>query len=83
MTFYDPPNNSGGTIVAAMVSGPIMGGGTYWFAAVQFGFGTGLDEFYAAFAVPILLGLVLCPANNWTTGEGPSMLRHAPLHSRR
>ena len=47
------------TIIAAMVSGPILGGGTYWFAASQFGFGAGLDEFYAAFAVPILLGLAV------------------------
>lgn len=47
------------TIVAAIVSGPILGGGTYWFAAGQFGFGTSLDEFYAAFAVPILLGLAV------------------------
>ena len=46
------------TIVAAIVSGPIMGGGTYWLAG-QFGFGTSLDEFYAAFAVPILLGLAV------------------------
>ena len=36
-----------------------MGYGTYWFASDQFGFGTGLDEFCAAFAVPFLLALSL------------------------
>ena len=49
----------GRTVIAALVSGPIMGYGTYWFASDQFGFGTGLTEFYAAFAVPFLLILAL------------------------
>ncbi len=47
------------TIFAALVSGPILGGGIYWFATLQFGSGTGLREFYAAFAVPIILLLGL------------------------
>ena len=47
------------TVLAALVSGPIIGGGTYWFATLQFGFGRGLDEFYAAFAVPIILSFSL------------------------
>ncbi len=63
-----PPANDGSTlrlriggrtVIAALVSGPIMGYGTYWFASDQFGFGTGLTEFYAAFTVPFLLILAL------------------------
>lgn len=49
----------GSTVWAALVAGPILGAGAYWFATYPFGFGHGLREFYAAFAVPIVLGLAL------------------------
>lgn len=44
------------TIFAALVGGTLIGGGIYWFSV---GAGTGLDEGYAALAVPILLGLAV------------------------
>jgi hypothetical protein len=49
------------TVMAAAVSGLIMGAGTYWFATFEFGFGVGESNLflYAAGAVPIVLGLVL------------------------
>ena len=49
------------TVLAAAVSGPILGGGAYWIATNKFGFD--LDEktlfMYGAFSVPIVLALVL------------------------
>jgi hypothetical protein len=47
------------TIAGALVAGSVLGAGAYWFAMGPFGFGRGLEQFYAAFAVPIVLGLVL------------------------
>ena len=44
-------------VAAALLSGPILGGGTYWFAHKYFWFGSSLGESYAAFAVPGLLVL--------------------------
>ena len=48
-------------VVAALVSGPILGSGAYWFATYPFGFGDGepLRELYAVMAVPLVLGLVV------------------------
>lgn len=45
------------TILGAIAGGAVFGGGAYWFAMNPFGFGHALHEFYAAFAVPIVLGL--------------------------
>ena len=49
------------TVLAAAVSGPILGAGAYWVATYKFGFD--LDErtlfYYGAFAVPIVLFLIL------------------------
>ncbi len=49
------------TALAALVSGPILGLGAYWFATYPFGFGDGepLRELYAVLAVPIVLLLVV------------------------
>lgn len=47
------------TILAALAAGVVLGAGVYWMASYAFGFGTGLREFYAAFAVPLLLGIGL------------------------
>lgn len=47
------------TIFAALVAGYILGAGVYWMASFGFGFGVELREFYAAFAVPMLLGIGL------------------------
>jgi len=49
------------TVLAAAVSGLILGAGSYWFATFEFGFGIGESAIflYAATAVPIMLGLVL------------------------
>jgi hypothetical protein len=47
------------TILGALAGGAVFGGGAYWFAMVPFGFGHPLHELYAAFAVPIVLGLAL------------------------
>lgn len=45
------------TVLGAIAGGSAFGAGAYWFAMNPFGFGHGLHEFYAAFAVPIVLGL--------------------------
>ncbi|HUF24329.1 MAG TPA: hypothetical protein VMN81_09395 [Vicinamibacterales bacterium] len=47
------------TLLGSIVAGAVLGGGAYWFAMTPFGFGHELQEFYAAFAVPILLGLTV------------------------
>ena len=49
------------TIFAAAVSGLILGGGAYWFATFEYGFGDSeaAELQYAALAVPLVLGLVL------------------------
>jgi hypothetical protein len=49
------------TVVAALIAGPILGFGAWWFGSFQYGFGAGdsLRQVYAVFAVPIVLGLVL------------------------
>ncbi len=47
------------TIAGAIAGGALFGGGAYWFAMHPFGFGHGLHQFYATFAVPIVLGLAL------------------------
>ena len=47
------------TVIAALVSGPIVGFGTYWFAQRFFNFGDPLGESYAVFAVPGILALIL------------------------
>lgn len=47
------------TILAALAAGAVLGCGVYWMASSAFAFGTGLREFYATFAVPMLLGLGL------------------------
>ncbi len=46
------------TVAAALASGPILGGGAYWFRVVHFGSGP-LGQQYAVFALPFFLGLVL------------------------
>lgn len=47
------------TIAGSLAAGAFLGGGAYWFAMNPFGFGHVLQEFYVAFAVPILLGLTV------------------------
>ena len=49
------------TVVAALASGPIIGGGAWWLGSFEYGFGAGehLRELYAMFAVPLVLGLGL------------------------
>jgi len=49
------------TVIAAAASGPILGAGAYWFATAKFGFDIQEQELflYGAFAVPILLALIL------------------------
>lgn len=48
--------------VAALLSGPILGAGAYWFAMHPYGFGGNnepLRELYAVAAVPLVLGLLI------------------------
>jgi hypothetical protein len=47
------------TIVAALISGPIIGFGSYWFAHKYFYFGDPLGPTYAVFGVPAILCLML------------------------
>ena len=47
------------TVIAALIAGPIVGFGTYWFAREFFDFGHPLGESYAVFAVPGILALIL------------------------
>ena len=47
------------TVTAALLAGPIIGFGTYWFARKYFYFGDPLGASYAVFGVPAILGLVL------------------------
>ena len=48
-------------VIAAVLSGPILGAGAWWFATYPFGFGDGepLRELYAVAAVPLVLALVV------------------------
>ena len=45
------------TIIGSLLAGALFGGVLYWLAMGPFGFGHALHEFYAAFAVPIVLML--------------------------
>ena len=49
------------TVFAAALSGLVLGGGAYWFAMFEYGFGIGEPALfrYGALAVPLVLGLVL------------------------
>ncbi|CAN5833411.1 patatin-like phospholipase family protein [soil metagenome] len=47
------------TVLAALIAGPIVGFGAYWFAHKYFYFGDPLGPTYAVFAVPAILGLTL------------------------
>lgn len=47
------------TVIAALLAGPIVGLGAYWFAHEYFDFGQTLGETYAVFAVPAIFGLIL------------------------
>lgn len=46
------------TVTAALVAGPIVGFGTYWFAHKYFYFGDSLGPSYAIFGVPGILALM-------------------------
>ncbi len=46
-------------VVASLISGPIIGFGSYWFAHKYFYFGDALGETYAVFGVPAILFLML------------------------
>lgn len=48
-------------VIAALVSGPILGAGAWWFATYPFGFGdeAPLRELYAVAAVPLVFGLLI------------------------
>ena len=61
------------TILAALAGGAILGGGIYWMASYAFGFGTGLREFYATFAVPMLLGLGIVQMTVFVGIAGPEL----------
>jgi hypothetical protein len=47
------------TVTAALIAGPIVGFGTYWFAHKYFYFEDPLGATYAVFGVPAILGLML------------------------
>lgn len=47
------------TVLAALIAGPIVGFGAYWFAHKYFYFGDPLGATYAVFGVPAILGLML------------------------
>ena len=47
------------TVVAALIAGPIVGFGAYWFAHKYFYFGDPLGATYAVFGVPAILALML------------------------
>ena len=51
--------NSVRIVVASLISGPIIGFGSYWFAHKYFYFGDALGETYAVFGVPAILFLML------------------------
>jgi hypothetical protein len=66
------------TVAAALVAGPIVGFGTYWFAHKYFYFGDPLGLAYAVFAVPGILGLILL-ANTIFLGLASGELTDAAL----
>jgi hypothetical protein len=66
------------TVTAALVAGPIVGFGTYWFARKYFYFGDPLGESYAVFAVPGVLALMLL-ANTTFLGLASDELTDAAL----
>jgi hypothetical protein len=66
------------TVAAALVAGPIVGFGTYWFARKYFYFGDPLGESYAVFAVPGILILMLL-ANTTFIGLASGELTDAAL----
>ena len=66
------------TVTAALVAGPIVGFGAYWFARQYFYFGDSLGESYAVFAVPGILVLMLL-ANTTFLGLSSSELTDAAL----
>ena len=66
------------TVTAALIAGPIVGFGAYWFAHNYFYFGEALGESYAVFAVPGILGLMLL-ANTTFLGLASSELTDAAL----
>ena len=49
------------TVLAAAITGPILGAGAYWIGGYEYGFGAGegARELYAVFAVPAVFGLSL------------------------
>jgi hypothetical protein len=49
------------TIVAAAITGPILGAGAYWLGSFEYGFGAGevARELYAVFSVPAVFGFSL------------------------
>jgi hypothetical protein len=66
------------TVAAALVAGPIVGFGSYWFARKYFYFGDPLGESYAVFAVPGILLLMLL-ANTTFIGLASGELTDAAL----
>ena len=66
------------TVTAALVAGPIVGFGAYWFARKYFYFGDPLGESYAVFAVPGILALMLL-ANTVFLGLASHELTDAAL----
>jgi hypothetical protein len=66
------------TVMAALVAGPIVGFGTYWFAHKYFYFGDPLGASYAVFAVPGILALLLV-SNTTFLGLASSELTDAAL----
>ena len=66
------------SVVAALIAGPIVGLGTYWFAHKYFYFGDTLGPSYAIFGVPGILGLILL-ANTTFLGLASAELTDAAL----
>jgi hypothetical protein len=66
------------TVTAALVAGPIIGFGAYWFARQYFYFGDPLGQTYAVFAVPGILVLMLL-ANTTFLGLSSRELTDAAL----
>jgi hypothetical protein len=66
------------TVVAALLAGPIVGLGAYWFAHEYFDFGRPLGESYAVFAVPGIFALILL-ANTVFLGLASDELDNAAL----
>lgn len=47
------------TVLGSLMAGAVLAAGLYWMAVDAFGFGVGLREFYATFAVPLILLIVI------------------------